>query len=253
MYDSYVEEDDADEEKRIILFSTKRNLEILFKCALWFVDGTFKTAPHIFLQIFTILGLVVRSGPDAEDPDTAVALPLVYALLPDKAQEHYVTVLEKVKDIAARFRIRATLPTKIMSDFEMAIINAVRLVFPAAIIRLCFFHLGQSCYRKVQRVGLQEQYNDAEDRSIKNAVHSLLGLAFVPADRVVDAFVQLDRVAPQAAGPVFRYFDETYLRGPRGRGARRRAATPRYAVELWNTYDATLADEHRTNLSLIHI
>ncbi len=83
--------------------------------------------PHIFLQVFTILGLVVRSGTDAEDPDTPVSLPLVYALLPSKTEVHYTLVLQKVKEAAARFCIRAAAgPTKIMTDFEMGIINAAR-------------------------------------------------------------------------------------------------------------------------------
>ncbi|XP_052129491.1 uncharacterized protein LOC127750882 [Frankliniella occidentalis] len=203
MYDSFEEDDGAgDEDSRVIVFGTRRNLEILFKCIMWFLDGTLKTAPHIFMQIFTILGLVVRSGADAEDPDTAVALPLVFALLPSKMEVHYTLVLQKVREAAERFRIRATSgPTKIMTDFELGIINAARAVFPEAVIRLCFFHLGQSSYRKVQHIGLQEQYNDPEDRSIKNAVHSLLALAFLPADRVLDAFDGLERVSPPSHRP----------------------------------------------------
>lgn len=157
------------------------------------VSGWYIQNRSSHLPLFTILGLVVRSGTDAEDPDTTVSLPLVYALLPSKTEVHYTLVLQKVKEAAARFRIRAAAaPTK-------------------------------------------------------NAIHSLLALAFVPVDQLLDAFDQLERMVPQAAGQVFRYFEVTYIRGPRGRGRRRAARTPHYAVEMWNTYDATLADEHRTN------
>ncbi len=99
----------------------------------------------------------------------------------------------------------------------------------------------------MQNLGLQELYNDADDRSLKSAVHSLLAIAFLPPAQVLDAFDQLERESPQAAHPVFCYFHESYLRGPQGRGRRRGPRVPRYAVELWNTYEATVADEHRTN------
>lgn len=65
---------------------------------------------------------------------------LVFALLPSKLQTHYVKVLEKVKEAAARFRIRGDGPVRIMSDFKMAIINVAKHVFLEAVLRLCFFH-----------------------------------------------------------------------------------------------------------------
>ena len=43
-----------------------------------------------------------------------------------------------------------------------------------------FFHLGQSLYRRVQAEGLQKEYNNATDRSIREATHMLPSLAFVP-------------------------------------------------------------------------
>ncbi|XP_052130580.1 uncharacterized protein LOC127751301 [Frankliniella occidentalis] len=92
LYDSF-KEDDGDENNRVIVFSTRRNIKILFKYIMWFLDGTFETAPHIFTQIFTILGLVVRSAAFTGDPYTAVALSLVYALLPSKTEAHYTLVL----------------------------------------------------------------------------------------------------------------------------------------------------------------
>ena len=71
IYDSYEDDDDDDDlddedrrRNRVVVFAPKRNIEILMKCAMWFLDGTFKTAPHIFTQIFTILGLIKRPGDD---------------------------------------------------------------------------------------------------------------------------------------------------------------------------------------------
>ncbi|KAK3908542.1 putative peptidase y4sO [Frankliniella fusca] len=115
-----------------------------------------------------------------------------------------------------------------MSDFEIAILNSVKAMIPDS----------------------TDAYNDPDDRGAKNAVHSLLALAFVPLDDVVDTYIELDRSLPAALRELSQYFDDTYIRGPRARGAPRQrgvAQRPRNGPSLWNTYEATLRDEHRTN------
>ena len=141
-----------------------------------------------------------------------------------------------------------------MTDFEVGIINAAKAVFPDASLRCCFFHLGQSTYRHVQSCGLQVEYNDPNDRSVKEGVHMMLSLAFVhPAD-VQQALEVVQREVPASLEPATTYFNGTDVRGlpaARGRQRQRREpqqrCPPRYQIELWNAYDATLRDEHRTN------
>jgi len=50
IYDSF-EDDEADDDNRVICFGTRKNIELLAKSHTWFVDGTFKTAPNIFSQV----------------------------------------------------------------------------------------------------------------------------------------------------------------------------------------------------------
>ena len=109
------------------------------------------------------------------------AFPLVYVLLTGEAEVLYRKVLDVLKRKRRDFQIHVPDPTTIISDFELAIINASVALFPAADMRLCFFHLGQSVYRhvQVQELGLQVAYNDLEDRTIKTAVHMMLSRAFV--------------------------------------------------------------------------
>ena len=59
---------------RVIVFSTRRNLEQLAKSDTWFVDGTFKVCPSIFTQLFTILGSVIQ--PNKGTDHSVLALPL---------------------------------------------------------------------------------------------------------------------------------------------------------------------------------
>ena len=43
-----------DHQNNIIGFSCSMNLELLAKSEMWFIDGTFKSAPKLFYQMFTI-------------------------------------------------------------------------------------------------------------------------------------------------------------------------------------------------------
>ena len=46
--------------------------------------------------------------------------------------------------------------------------------------------------------------------------------------------------------PIITYFEKNYVIGRPARG-RRRAVQPKYPIELWNQYDATIRGAHRTN------
>ena len=42
-----------EDEGRVLIFATRRNIERLYKGLIWFVDGTFKVSPKISIQLFT--------------------------------------------------------------------------------------------------------------------------------------------------------------------------------------------------------
>jgi hypothetical protein len=58
---------------RILIFGRLKSLDILERSKIWFCDGTFKTAPPLFAQVYVIL---VK--------DIGGVHPLIYALLPNK-------------------------------------------------------------------------------------------------------------------------------------------------------------------------
>jgi len=167
----------------------------------------------------------------------------VYGLVPNKTEEAYKVILKAVKDAANQHGIPNVAPETIMYDFELAILNAAAETFPTSTIRCCFFHLGQSVYRKVQSEGLQAQYND---RTLKEAVHMMLSLAFVPEEEVAQNFDLLYDEIPDDLVGVATYFEENYVSGRRGRG-RRRAVPARYHLSKWNCYEAAIQNKHRTN------
>ena len=60
-------------EARILIFSTPKNLEYLRTSEEWQLDGTFKTAPQMFAQVYTVHARVEGQ-----------MKPMMYALLPRK-------------------------------------------------------------------------------------------------------------------------------------------------------------------------
>ena len=81
--------------------------------------------------------------------------------------------MRKIREVFGMNRI----PQIVMTDFELGIINAVRDEVKTQ-AKACFFHLRLNIFRKIQTEGLQEEYNDPDDRSIKIACQELCALAF---------------------------------------------------------------------------
>jgi hypothetical protein len=73
---------------RIIMFGTARNIALLNEFPHWCVDGTFKVAPQFFTQVYTVHALINNR-----------ALPMIYVLLNNKQQATYKRVLEKLMEI----------------------------------------------------------------------------------------------------------------------------------------------------------
>jgi hypothetical protein len=129
---------------RFLIFATKDNLEFLKYCEVWLVDGTFKSSPVLFHQLF------VRGHS---------TFPLVFMLLPKKDTNTYQSALRELVQ-----RYPGLAPRVIMSDFELASINAFHESFPLAEQKGCFFHFSQAIFRQIQQdpVLLQKTSDDSE-------------------------------------------------------------------------------------------
>jgi len=143
LYDSYEDgelndddEEDPEDDPRILIFSTRENLKKLGRSKTWFSDGPFQVCPALFAQLFTIHGLY-----------NDVTFPFVCALLPNKKERSYTKVFQEVKQKAVDLNFNFPEPETVVSDFELGIVNSSQNVYPHSDVRLCFFHLGQSAYR----------------------------------------------------------------------------------------------------------
>ena len=115
-------------------------------------------------------------------------------------------------------------PTFMTVDFELASINALQQKFPEARVSGCFFHLGQSIYRRIQKNGLVDAYKTNDNVAL--SLRKLSALTFLHPKEICDAFIALSTNIPYEVEPVYKYFRETYVLGrliiAHGRGRLRR-------------------------------
>lgn len=185
--------------ENIVVFCSKRNLEYLANIDNIFMDGTFTYAPKYFYQFFTIHG--VNNGN---------YVPLIFCLLPNKTEETYISLFDHLKVKCEEYDILFN-PKQITVDFEIAIQNAVRSSWPLAKLRGCRFHLSQAWWRKIQHLGLSNEYK-SETSEAGKWLHWIFGLSLLDAGEVEDAFVEdLMSIQPPNVEDFSNYLVENYI------------------------------------------
>ena len=110
-----------------------------------------------------------------------MCFPAFFVLPPNKQQVTYSQMWTEIKSLKPGLA-----PRSVQIDFELASKAALIEAFPQTHIYGCYFHLGQSLWRKIQENGLQRLY--LQDENVRMALKMLLALAFLPVDEVSDAF-----------------------------------------------------------------
>ena len=131
---NFLIDDNTNTSTRIIVWGSDICIAHLAESDVWMMDGTFKITPPMFYQLY-----VIRAPLE----DTSVSC--VYAIMTGKSYEAYrqllTIVMEKCTDISGR----DPYPSKIVIDFEAAMIKAVTDVFGYnGLVQACFFHLTKS-------------------------------------------------------------------------------------------------------------
>ncbi|XP_077293964.1 uncharacterized protein LOC143916644 [Arctopsyche grandis] len=216
---------------RILVFSTSTNIRHLSEGEFWIMDGTFKTVPTLFYQLYTIHTKVGFTN--------SRILPMVYILMTAKSQVAYSRLFEEIKQYAATHGVTLA-PQILISDLEIAAINASQSVFPGVENKVCFFHFGQCVWRNIQKSGLADNYQN--DRVFALKLRQLTALAFVPAVGIPAALEVLRPTMPVEANVVVKWLDEHYVNGkdniqPDGTVTR---IPPRYPPEMWSIYSSTI-------------
>jgi hypothetical protein len=139
---------------KIILFSSTTarmylsNAELEDNYVHFFGDGTFQCVPHPFYQLYS---LHVDVG--STEKSTNI-VPFIFGLLPDKRQETYIRFFSLIKE---RLSISVL---HFKCDFELAVMNAIKQVFPECTISGCFYHYNKAIWRKAKLLNLNTSKED---------------------------------------------------------------------------------------------
>ncbi|KAL3086831.1 hypothetical protein niasHT_035957 [Heterodera trifolii] len=182
-------------------YKFRQLLSVLKQNRRWSLDGTFRSAPKPWMQVF-VIGCYVNNR-------MVVA---AQALLPGKASKYYTEVLQQLKRA-----VEPILPIKVMSDFEIGMLKAMRHVFPSCERSGCSFHMAQAVFRKARSMGIFNLLNEDDDevpvqrKSVHKTFRSVLSLALIPLDYVRHAFSIIVNAAPLGVQGWLTYFGKTYI------------------------------------------
>ncbi|CAF3857569.1 unnamed protein product [Rotaria sordida] len=192
---------------RFITFGTAQSLQDLCAADHLFMDGTFKSCPSVFGQLYTI---------HIDSSASNGTVPVLYSFLPKKTKSIYTLLFNELRTITLQHDLVLNLKF-ITIDFEKGAIAALKNVFPNSKIKGCNFHYNQCIFRKIQEIGLQQDYyNSSNDdpTSVKRLVQETGALAFMPIQevnelwcKIMDKFEHIPR-----SQDFFDYFTETWIK-----------------------------------------
>lgn len=180
----------------LIIFTTRGNLELLTRCQTIYMDGTFKTAPLLWRQLYTVHGFVMDK-----------MVPLVFVIMAHQTEGAYSQLLNHLKRLAPLWT-----PSAAQIDFEMAMKNALETAFEGIHVKGCSFHFTQSLWRKAQGLGMASAYK--ESRAVHRWFKRFCALALLPMNAIDDVAIETMESAPDEeanVGAFQEYFVRTYL------------------------------------------
>ncbi|XP_074655654.1 uncharacterized protein LOC141909168 [Tubulanus polymorphus] len=218
----------------ILIFGADRNLRALNVSNTLYMDGTFRTAPRPYQQVFTVLG----------DYHGRV-LPLVVALTVNREIAHYRQIIQVLKREVRRASNRRWRPNMIVCDFELALITAVETELPQTNIGGCYFHFNQALWRHVKLLGLVRAYR--QDNRLRKIVRKVMSLGFLPVAIVRNNFrLLLNRNSTRRAirqyptlDDFLFYVENTYING-------------QFPIPLWNVYERNMDCRTNNNAEAFH-
>lgn len=132
---------DNDTNNRILIFSSSDIKTYLDNFEHFFLDGTFKSCPEPFTQIYTIHGL---------HKITKKMVPLFFGFIHNKTENTYKLIFEMIKSQIPEWN-----PVKLTLDYEISAMKAIRKIFPNAVMKGCYYHFCASLFKKAKRLGIK--------------------------------------------------------------------------------------------------
>ncbi|CAF0872413.1 unnamed protein product [Adineta steineri] len=171
--------------------------------------------------------LVGFDSPDIIRPAMVQGLPVAYCLMSNRRAATYIELFQRLKHEAEVLGMQFK-PINIVSDFETALIPAVRQEFSEAIHTGCLFHFMQTVHRKIMGLGLHDDYTRCPE--IREQCKQLIALSLMPIHEVERQYKRLRDIASASLDDLFIYFHRQWING-------------NVSLTMWNFHEL----DHRTN------
>lgn len=212
---------------RIVVFTTEENIEHFCYSNVVICDGTFKSCPSNFEQLYTIQCKVRQYN-----------LPLVYCFMKNRSEASYNLLFSWLMGVCKD----NCQPKDIILDFEVASWKSCKNFLPGSSIYGCVFHFGQIIWRRVQMLGFSKEFK--ENYEIRFQVKMILALSFVPPNEVtiIAARLKAYLVTEKSVNVLrlFEWFQENYLH----------MESNNKSIFFWNVYERVKKGIPRTSNSI---
>ena len=155
-------------------------------------------------------------------------------LLENKTRDSYCEALREIQKISFEAG-KSVDPEQITTDFELALQQAIKLIFCNCVLKGCWFHYSQALLRKVGQLGIKTKYK--VDYKFRFWINQFISLALIPIETLENAFDKIIEGAKQFnSEPIsnfLKYFIKQWLHGHQ-------------APIIWNQHKTS----HRTNNNL---
>ena len=165
----------TDRQDKIVMLTAEVNLVHLATAPDVLGDGTFQFCEKHFYQLYVVHAYA-----------NEIYTPCIYFLLPDKTIHSYKAMLDLIVEISSFIGV-SFIPLKFHVDLEQAAHIALQSRFPHCQIAACQFHLAQSWWRRIAKLGMTEAYTNA-DSPTGQWLKLLFGLPALPPDEVEPFF-----------------------------------------------------------------
>lgn len=133
----------------------------------------------------------------------AQLVPFATACMTGKSEKEYLAVLEYIDQ-----NIMTLNCSIIMTDYEIALRNALAKIAPLAKMTTCWFHFCQACKRNAHKLGMKTMLQ--KNQHGRNAYYELLALPLLPAGEIVNAFETIQSRINAQKVPNFKRFLNHY-------------------------------------------
>ena len=189
--------DEMEDQERILIFSSNAQMRIMLQSECLHMDGTFKSCPDLFNQVYIIHGY-----------HRGESLPVCYALMTNRTANSYAKMFRALKIRALTISPRGLNPASIITDYEPAIKAAIELEFPLTTHYGCYFHMCQALLRYVSQNGLLINLRENNDFAENFRLKCISAL--FPRNNIPLLINLIDEVHP-APEEFKRYFSNNWL------------------------------------------